>query len=219
VVSRLPFARAADAIPATTPVRRVLVVDDDDDVTTSLADRIEGLGHQVRTAGDGASALATLAYFDADVVVLELVLPDTSGIELARAVRERAGRDLVLVAITGGGAPGDGELLERAGFDRCLVKPIAIESLSELLGTAALTPPVARRRPGRGSPLASRRHLIAAADRAGLGTDAATFAAAVRQLLPVVDDHLAFELVAVIELASYDVELATLRWSHLRRRL
>lgn len=211
--------RDVEPLPPSAPVRRVLVVDDNDDVTTTLADLIETLGHEVHTAHDGASALASLAYVQADVVLLDLVLPDASGIELVSAVRERAARDLLLVAVTGWGAAGDREAVQRAGFDHYLVKPIAIESLAHLLGTAATTPPSARRRPARAAPAPGRRGLVAAADRAGLGTDPVAFATAVRQLLPVVDDHLAFELVAVIELAAYDVELATLRWSHLRRRL
>jgi hypothetical protein len=63
-----------------------------------------------------------------------------------------------------------------------------------------------------------RGQLIAAADRAARGTDGSAFAAAVRRLLPLADD-LAIDLVAVIELIPYDVELAALRWADLRRRL
>jgi CheY-like chemotaxis protein len=221
VATPITSSRSFVALPAVVPARRVLVVDDNADFTAALAELVETLGHEVRTACDGASALATLSYFVPDIVLLDLGLPDLSGVDVARLTREQTGdRDVVLVAVTGSGAAGDLAVVQRAGFDHYLVKPIGIESLTHLLGAAARRPPVTSRRAARGTvPLPGRRTLVAAADRAALGTDADAFAAAVRHLLPTVDNDLSFELVAVIELARYDIELATLRWSHLRRRL
>jgi CheY-like chemotaxis protein len=221
VATPAPSSRSSVAIPAIVPVRQVLVVDDNSDFTATLAELVESLGHQVRTANDGASALATMSYFAPDIVLLDLGLPDLSGLDVARLIREQPGdREVVLVAVTGSGAAGDLAAVQRAGFDHYLVKPIGIESLTHLLGAAARQPPPPSRRRARGTgPLPGRRTLLAAADRAALGTDADAFANAVRHLLPTVDNDLSFELVAVIELARYDIELATLRWSHLRRRL
>jgi hypothetical protein len=91
--------------------------------------------------------------------------------------------------------------------------PASVRSVSSLQPDLTVVAPISSPRPS------GRAHLIAAADRAACGTDAPAFETAVRRLLPVVDDHLAIDLVAVIELAAHDVELATLRWTHLRRRL
>lgn len=59
------------------------------------------------------------------VVVLELGLPDISGIDVARAIRgRREGRDVVLIALTGWGRDEDRMRTTEAGFDEHLTKPV-----------------------------------------------------------------------------------------------
>jgi two-component system OmpR family response regulator len=197
---------------------RVLIVEDDPDSAAMLAAVIEALGHEARTAPDGAAALATIGSFRPDVALLDLSLPGITGVELAHQLRTRlAGEPLLIAAITGWGSPRDLEVVRAAGFDHYFVKPVSEVSLATLLGG----PPArstASRRP-RGTPGPVRTVLAATAEVAAAGGDEARFAAAIRGLLDAVDDDMRFELVAVAELARFDFELAALRWSNLRRRI
>src|SRR5262245_34782531 len=61
--------------------------------------------------------------------------------------------------------------------------------------------------------------LIKQADRACSAGDGRSLSAAVRQLLPMAPETLGIDLVAVVELAEHDLELASVRWRNLRSRL
>src|SRR5687768_16571273 len=82
------------------PMRRVLVVDDHRDVADTLCDVMLQLGYEARTAYDGATALATASDFDADIVVLDLRLPDIDGHEVCRRLRaQRGGTRIQVIAL------------------------------------------------------------------------------------------------------------------------
>jgi CheY-like chemotaxis protein len=87
--------------------RRVLVVDDDADTAVALAMMLRTFGHTARKAHDGATALAVLARYEADVVTIDQNLPDTDGATLAREIRARVNRPIRLLCISGA-APDNG---------------------------------------------------------------------------------------------------------------
>ncbi|MEO5697574.1 MAG: ATP-binding protein [Burkholderiaceae bacterium] len=116
--------------------RKILIVDDNVDSAESLAMILAMDGHETRTAHDGASAIDLVASGHAEVVLLDLGLPDLSGFEVARRLRStEAGRGVMIIATTGWGQPKDFEASARAGFDHHLVKPIDLSALSEILST------------------------------------------------------------------------------------
>jgi DNA-binding response OmpR family regulator len=85
-----------------TPPRRVLVVDDDGDFRGEVAAVLRGAGYEVSEAGGALAAMRAVLAGPLDVVVLDLVLPDGHGIEVARAFRAVATtRDICVVAMTG----------------------------------------------------------------------------------------------------------------------
>jgi CheY-like chemotaxis protein len=89
---------------------------------------------QTRVAYSGHAALAIAADFQPSVVLLELNLPDMSGFEVARLLREQArSRDLRLIALTSSFEHEGRELARVAGFERYLLKPVAVDDLSGLL--------------------------------------------------------------------------------------
>ena len=92
------------------------------------------LGHEVRTAHDGTSALREAEAFSPDVVILDIGMPDMSGYDVARSLRlTPLGRKVLLVALTGWGQDRDRRLSMEAGFDQHLVKPIEGDVLQRLL--------------------------------------------------------------------------------------
>jgi CheY-like chemotaxis protein len=115
------------------PGFRVLVADDNKDAADSLQ-RILGLyGYAVRVAYDGASALEVGGTFGPQVAVLDIGMPGADGYEVARAMRERYGKNITLVALTGWGQDNDRKRSIDAGFDYHLTKPVDPSLLNDLL--------------------------------------------------------------------------------------
>jgi PleD family two-component response regulator len=121
---------------STTPVS-ILIVDDDMKSSDSLELMLHTSGFsETRVACSGHAALAIAAEFQFAVVLLELGLPDMSGYEVARLLRERAqGHDLRLIALTWSREHAGRELARVAGFERYLLKPVAALDLSRLFQT------------------------------------------------------------------------------------
>ncbi|MEB2318211.1 MAG: ATP-binding protein [Pseudomonadota bacterium] len=111
--------------------RRILIVDDDADSAVALAVLMRTYGHQARKAHDGATALAVLASYDADVVTIDQNLPDIDGASLAREIRARSSRPPRLICISG---ETPAEHSGASVFDQVLVKPVDPQSLLALVG-------------------------------------------------------------------------------------
>ena len=80
----------------------VLVVDDDVELCELLARALIRDGHEVRQAGSLAQTRAALGQASPDVLILDLELPDGSGLELCRELRARAA-DLPILMLTASG--------------------------------------------------------------------------------------------------------------------
>jgi PAS domain S-box-containing protein len=127
--------RPAEARPA--GPRRVLVVDDNRDAAESLEILLQLWGHQARSANDGPEALALVADFHPEIILLDIGLPGMDGYEVARQIRELpAGRNALIVAVTGYGRSSDRLQSQDAGFDHHLVKPVQPEVLQELIASS-----------------------------------------------------------------------------------
>jgi PAS domain S-box-containing protein len=116
---------------------RVLVVDDMRPSARTMSLLLQGIGHEVRIANDGPGALACINEFDPEVVLLDIAMPGMNGYEVARRIREREGRQPMLVALTGYGREEDRADAFEAGFDRHLVKPASLDDLKSLFDEAA----------------------------------------------------------------------------------
>lgn len=112
----------------------IILVDDNVDSAEMMRDLLEALGHQVRLAHDGASALTLASARAPEVMILDIGLPDMDGSELARRLRAMPALAATrLVAHTGYGAPHDREKTSAAGFDFHLVKPVSMADLQSAL--------------------------------------------------------------------------------------
>ena len=80
----------------------ILLVEDDESLRLALADNLEAEGHAVAVAADGAAARSLLGGQRFDLLVLDVMLPDTDGYTLAREVRaaRNPARILMLTART-----------------------------------------------------------------------------------------------------------------------
>ncbi|HEY7375904.1 MAG TPA: ATP-binding protein, partial [Polyangia bacterium] len=170
---RLPAAVPARRIapPAPPPLRRwagrprrILFVDDNEDVVATMAEFLGGLGHEVRTAFNGAQALEIAATFISDLAVIDIGLPVMDGYELASRLRAQLGAGAPpLIALSGYGQAADRARGRAAGFAEHLIKPVDGATLLEAIerhcsrGPAPSSPRGrAARSPGRKSRPGSR---------------------------------------------------------------
>ncbi len=141
-VVRLPLA-AVDAggegaasgpgAPREPDRERVLLVDDNVDAVNMIGEALEVLGHTVRIAYDGPSALVAAEEFKPHVALVDIGLPVMSGYELVGRLRVLRSPPKTIVAVTGFGQPRDFARSREAGFDEHIVKPVNFEVLCELL--------------------------------------------------------------------------------------
>ncbi|MGO9111959.1 MAG: response regulator [Thermoguttaceae bacterium] len=120
--------------PASTPPRKVLIVDDNNDSAEALSRLLRSQGHEVRTALDGDSALAVADEFRPEMVLLDIGMPVISGFEIASRLRAKPEfNDVVIIAVSGYGKEDSLKQSREAGFDDYAVKPIDLDKLTELM--------------------------------------------------------------------------------------
>lgn len=118
---------------------RVLLIEDDSTIAVPLADGLLRAGFEVTPAGDALTGLERFA--DADLVLLDLGLPDLDGAEVCRRIRESS--EVPIIVISARGEEIDRVLLLESGADDYLVKPFGtrelvarIRAVSRRTGTA-----------------------------------------------------------------------------------
>ena len=107
--------------------QRVLVVDDEPQILRALETTLRGAGYEVTTAGTGEQALILAATWSPDAVVLDLVLPGKSGVEVARELRAWTTTPILILSAVGDEADKVGAL--DAGADDYVTKPFGIDEL------------------------------------------------------------------------------------------
>jgi two-component system KDP operon response regulator KdpE len=105
----------------------VLVVDDEPQILRALRTSLRGAGYEVETAETGAAALSEAAMRPPDVVILDLVLPDGTGIDVCRELRTWTSVPVIVLSAVG-------EEREKvaaldAGADDYVTKPVGIDEL------------------------------------------------------------------------------------------
>ncbi len=113
----------------------VLVVDDEESVRNFLADFLSGSGYQVRVASSGQQALEMLSGGSFDAVLLDVVMPEMSGLEVLRKYRASGGGAPVVVLSALSGAD-DAVRAMKLGATDYLSKPFGNDELQEVLARA-----------------------------------------------------------------------------------
>jgi two-component system OmpR family response regulator len=107
---------------------RVLVVDDEPAVTEVVATALRYQGFEVQEAGTGRAALAAAAWFQPDCIVLDVMLPDLDGFDVARRLRSGNTRTPVLF-LTARDATQDKVTGLTLGGDDYVTKPFSLEEV------------------------------------------------------------------------------------------
>lgn len=109
----------------TEPTRTILLVEDDALLRHAFRLLLEDAGYRVREAGSAAEALAAVDGEIPSLILLDLGLPDRSGLDVARALRVRPETgDVPIVALTGRTGSGERRACLEAGCTAYLAKPV-----------------------------------------------------------------------------------------------
>jgi len=115
---------------------RILVIDDQEAVRQDIADMLSDAGHEVILADGGHAGLMELRQTHFDVVISEVLMPETDGIEVVKAARDKCD-DLWIVSTSAGGrylsASAALSIARAFGVDRVLYKPFRKEDLLEAI--------------------------------------------------------------------------------------
>lgn len=113
--------------------RSVLIVDDEEDFARTLASRLELRGFEARCAFCGEQGLERLADALPDILLLDMRMPDLSGVDVLRRLRvERAipgGESLPIIIISGHCSEEDSEQADKLGIQGYFAKPLDMEAL------------------------------------------------------------------------------------------
>jgi DNA-binding response OmpR family regulator len=107
---------------------RILVVDDDRDIRDLVAIKLESAGHEVVTRTDGSEALEAASLGGWSLIVLDLMMPGMSGIDVLRAMRD-GGDSTPVILLTARGQEKDIEAGFEAGADDYVTKPFSPRAL------------------------------------------------------------------------------------------
>jgi CheY-like chemotaxis protein len=114
---------------------RILLVDDDDSFRRMMCRTLTEMGYEVMEARNGREAVQVHELCPADVVLTDLIMPETDGIETIREFR-RIHSSVKIIAMSGGGWVGTRDYLKAAkllGADETLTKPFAKEDVAAIL--------------------------------------------------------------------------------------
>ena len=109
---------------------RILVVEDENDIRELIMLHIGREGHMVETCGNGAEALKMLQEREYDLVVLDWMLPEKSGLDITREIRKIAKHDsLGILMVTAKSSNSELIMGLESGADDYLVKPFELSVL------------------------------------------------------------------------------------------
>jgi two-component system phosphate regulon response regulator PhoB len=110
--------------------RKILVVDDDPQVRKILTRMLEPGTYEIRSADDGFTALQSIRDWSPDLVILDIMMPGMSGIEVCRQIREeKPGPDLQILMLSAKDSQADRIRALEYGANDYVTKPFHIASL------------------------------------------------------------------------------------------
>jgi len=115
---------------------KILLVDDEQEFVTTLAERLELRGMDVEIATDGEMALGLVETDPPQVVVLDVMMPGLSGMEVLERIKA-VDSSIQVILLTGHGGTKDGIKGMQLGAFDYLIKPVDIDELIEKLNEAA----------------------------------------------------------------------------------
>lgn len=106
--------------------RRVLLIEDEPNITEAIRFLLSRDGWQVETHADGTDAVDVVVSSSPDLLILDVMLPGKSGMDILRELRERDDmQTLPVLMLTARGQSRDRDMAEKAGVSRFMTKPFS----------------------------------------------------------------------------------------------
>ena len=130
-------ATSTAAQPGPSERQKVLIVDDNRTSRVIFSKMVESFGHVSHVAANGDEALDALEQERFNIVLMDVNMPGMDGLEVTRLQRliELGGARTPIVGMTADASPGLAERCRSAGMDECVVKPVTVQLLRQLLTT------------------------------------------------------------------------------------
>ncbi|MCF2904666.1 ATP-binding protein [Octadecabacter sp. CECT 8868] len=166
----VPNSDATDEDPVAPSMKpcKVLVVEDNSINRKVLSDMLEGMGHHVTQAVNGADCIEKSAQLEFDVIFMDISMPVMNGIEAARRLRHDNGpnAETRIIGLTAHGREEYREAAEQAGMNTFHTKPIRLDALRSIIAELSVADPV---------PMVSAKHPDALGEmRDALGAEQAS---------------------------------------------
>ena len=130
----VPLKEASGEVARKSSGDRILLVDDNSDASEMLRIVLQAKGFEVEIVSNGEKALEQLQENSPVAALVDIGLPDMSGLEVARRLRAEHPNHLpMMIAISGYGEEEDKQAAREAGFDAYLTKPVRVEDVVALL--------------------------------------------------------------------------------------
>ena len=114
--------------------KTVMIVEDDAANMRLFHDLVETAGYATVQVSDGAEALAAVSKQRPDLVIMDIKLPNVSGLEVTKALKQDEDlRAIPVIAVTAFAMKNDEERIRRGGCDEYLSKPISTLQLLEMV--------------------------------------------------------------------------------------
>ncbi len=108
---------------------RILVIEDEQDLGTLLEYNLRADGHEAEVVRSGAAGVSKARTWKPDLILLDLMLPDIAGGEVARLLREGEPRRTPIIMVTARGEESDRVKGLELGADDYVVKPFSVKEL------------------------------------------------------------------------------------------
>ena len=122
-----------DPVPATPGARKKVLIVEDNELNMKLFhDLIEACGHDTLETRDGIEALKLAREYHPDLILMDIQLPEVSGLEVTRWLKEDDDlRAIPVVAVTAFAMKGDEEKIRQGGCEAYIAKPISVTKFLE----------------------------------------------------------------------------------------
>jgi len=114
---------------------KILIVDDERDLVDAYVRLLERAGHRCVGAFGAHEAIELIDAETPDLVLTDLSLPDSNGLEVIRHLRAKSAI-IPIIVMSGHNTQGMNEAARAAGADLCLLKPVSIAELKRVIGDA-----------------------------------------------------------------------------------
>ncbi len=115
---------------------KVLLVDDNDTITEMMSKYLSAKGHQCSVANDGRTGLALITEKKFDVVLLDLAMPDFTGIDVIESLHKsgKIKENKIILFTASSVTDGEIDALIKKGAHSCLKKPVKLAVLLQVIG-------------------------------------------------------------------------------------